>query len=368
MADASHKLVEVGVVLQGGGALGAYECGGVAALLELMDATQAAGRPVVLKAVTGVSIGAINAACVVGAADRVDARRRIEALWDDLTLAAPDFWPRQAQRDLSLFGLPGFYWPRSDYLKVASWTSYYNTSPLRTTLERHVDFDALNASETVFVVTAVDVESGVLTPFSNHAVKRGRRHKIGPAHIMASGSLPPQFPWTTIEGHDYWDGGLVDNTPLGYAIDGFTHGDDVRRVLVVMDLYPLKAQLPRRLTDVDDRLHELSFGNGMRQDRETAKRTNEFVKTISELAALVPAEALTGDLKVRVDWASEFKTIEVIDVDMQNPTVEGKPRPQDPSDDEYGLRDFSGATVRHRRELGYRIARERLAPIFASAS
>jgi predicted acylesterase/phospholipase RssA len=367
MADTSHKLVEVAVVLQGGGALGAYECGGVTALLELMDAAQAQGRPVTLKAVTGVSIGAINAACTVGAADRADARRRIGEMWDDLALAAPDFWPRQAQRDLSLFGLPGFYWPRSDYLKVTSWTSYYNTSPLRATLERHVDFDALNGSDTLFVVTAVDVESGVLTPFSNRAVKGDKKQKIGPKHIMASGSLPPQFPWTTINNHDYWDGGVVDNTPLGYAIDGFSHGDDVRRVLVVMDLYPLRAQLPRSLTDVDDRLHELSFGNRMRQDRKTADRINDFVKTIGELAALVPAGKVTGDLKARVDWANEFKAIEVLDIDMQNPTVEGKPRPQDPSDDEFGLRDFSKSTVQRRRDVGYRLARERLAPIFEAA-
>src|SRR5450432_2406838 len=133
MAEAGKK-IEVGLVLQGGGALGAYECGAVAALLELIEAAQAAGHPIVLRAVTGVSIGAINAACVVGAADLRDARRRLNALWDDLTLKAPLFWPHEAQRDLSLFGLPGFYKPRVDFFTFARWTSFYDTSPLLATL------------------------------------------------------------------------------------------------------------------------------------------------------------------------------------------------------------------------------------------
>src|SRR5689334_2509225 len=109
--NAEQKNVEIGLVLQGGGALGAYECGAVSALLELMEYAEACGCNIHLKAVTGVSIGAINAACVVGARDFADARRRLNALWDDFTLPAPSFWPHEMQRDLSLFGLPGFYQP-----------------------------------------------------------------------------------------------------------------------------------------------------------------------------------------------------------------------------------------------------------------
>src|SRR5215831_8905576 len=74
MSASSNKLVEVGVVLQGGGALGAYECGALNALLELMDEFEAQGRRIALKVVTGVSIGSINAACVVGAKSNADAR------------------------------------------------------------------------------------------------------------------------------------------------------------------------------------------------------------------------------------------------------------------------------------------------------
>jgi NTE family protein len=364
---AEQKLIEIGVVLQGGGALGAYECGGMTALFELMDEAQAKGRSVVLKSVVGVSVGAINAACIVGAAGRADGRRRLDALWDDLILTAPGFWPREVQRDLSLFGLPGFYRQRTDFLSFATWTSFYDTTPLRTTLERHVDFVALNASETFFLATAVDVNKGTLKRFSNRAIGEDAPTKITIEHIMASGSLPPQFPWTKIDGSNYWDGGLVDNAPLGDAIDAFSHGDDVCRILVVMDLYPLRARLPRRLADVEDRMHELSFGNRVRQDSETAERVNEFVATIGELAALVPPDAINTDLSKRIAGARAFKTIRVIDVGMQNSNMDGRPRLQDPSDDEFGLRDFSRETVSRRRADGYRLVHDRLASVIASA-
>ncbi len=144
MANA-EKSVEIGLVLQGGGALGAYEFGAVIALLELMDAIDKAGRTVRLVAVTGVSIGAINAACIVGARDRADARRRLRALWADLTLETPAGWWPGASSNLSLFGLPGFYAPRRDVWNALNWTSYYDTEPMLGTLGKHVDFAALNA-------------------------------------------------------------------------------------------------------------------------------------------------------------------------------------------------------------------------------
>src|SRR5262245_51346002 len=212
------KPIEVGLVLQGGGALGAYEFGAVIALLELMDAMVSAGRTARLVAVTGVSIGAINAACIVGATDRADARRRLRALWADLTLETPPIWWPTASSHLSLFGLPGFYAPRRDVWNALNWVSYYDTDPMLGTLAKYVDFVALNRSATLFVVTAVNVATGALTRFRNRDHKNEKKTEIAPRHVMASGSLPPQFPAEPIGGASYWDGGVVDNTPLGDAI------------------------------------------------------------------------------------------------------------------------------------------------------
>ena len=162
MSEISSKQLEIGLVLQGGGALGAYECGALNALLELMDQFAARGHKIVLKVVAGASIGSINAACVVGARSNADARARLNALWDDLTLETPPFWTHAAQRDLAYFGLPGFYTPRPDFWAAPTWTYVYDTRPLLVTLGRHVDFAALNASTTAFAVTAVEVVSGRL--------------------------------------------------------------------------------------------------------------------------------------------------------------------------------------------------------------
>src|SRR5690349_17312741 len=98
MADQLHRPTEIALVLQGGGALGAYEWGAVTALLELMDKAEARGRHVILKVVTGVSIGAINGACIVGSRNRADARRRLTDLWEDLRLDTPSFLPSQVRR------------------------------------------------------------------------------------------------------------------------------------------------------------------------------------------------------------------------------------------------------------------------------
>ncbi|MGZ3286346.1 MAG: patatin-like phospholipase family protein [Xanthobacteraceae bacterium] len=365
MPETPSRPVEVGVVLQGGGALGAYECGALDALLELMDEFTAQGREIVLKVVTGVSIGSINAACVVGAKTRSDARARLNALWDDLILEAPPFWMTAAQRDLAYFGLPGFYAPRSDFWTVPTWTYVYDTRPLLVTLGRHVDFAALNASPTVFVVTAVEVVTGALRPFSNRPLRNLPATKIEPRHVLASGSLPPGFPWTEIDGMPYWDGGIVDNTPLGLAIDAFSADAAVDRMLVVMNLYPLRARLPRNLAAVEDRLHELSFGNRLRQDHDTARRINALVETIEELAAKVAPDDRSEWLNARLDEARRYKIIDaIVNIDMQDPAATLVPSTQNPADDKDGMRDFSPDTVRRRRRDGFKFAQDILRPAF----
>jgi predicted acylesterase/phospholipase RssA len=365
MSTTAGKPVEVGVVLQGGGALGAYECGALIALLELMDEFSAQGGTIALKVVSGVSIGSINAACVVGAKTHGDARARLNALWDDLTLDAPPFWIRAAQRDLAYFGLPGFYAPRPDIWTAPTWTYVYDTRPLLATLARHVDFVALNASPTAFVVTAVEVMTGELRRFANRPIGNVPATRIEPRHVLASGSLPPGFPWTEINGMPYWDGGLVDNTPLGTAIDAFSTEAEVDRLLVVMNLYPLRARLPHNLAGVEDRMHELSFGNRMRQDHDAARRINALVETIDELAARVAPDDRSDWLNARLEEARRYKIIDaIVNIDMQDPAVTLVPAAQSPADDKDGMRDFSPETVHRRRKDGFKFAKEMLRPAF----
>ena len=340
----SAKKTEIALVLQGGGALGAYEYGAILGLFDAMDAEENKGRQIVLKIVTGVSIGAINAACIVGASDRNDARKRLCELWNDFMIRAPFL-----SGDIALLGVPNFYkfWP--------SWTALYDTEQLLTTLPKHVCFETLNASNTAFVVTAVDVESGQLKWFANRKVGKIEPTTIGPRHVLASGSLAPQFPWTDIadgaEERHYWDGGIVDNTPLGAAIDGFTSEDGIDRLLVVMNLFPVKAKLPMSLAQVNDRVNQLRFGNRLRQDAENAGLINDLISTIELLAPYAPPQ-LQGEITKKYAAYKQVKTIEV--------SLSGDKTYSDMD----GFRDFSSRGIRWRRDEGRDIAHPKLTDAF----
>jgi predicted acylesterase/phospholipase RssA len=363
MGQVAKDSVEIGLVLQGGGALGAYEAGAITALLELMDAIATSGRTVRLTAVTGVSIGAINAACVVGARDRADSRARLSSLWSALSLELPKYWPDDVGPNLALFGVPGFYTPRPDVWNILGWTSIYDTTSMLGTLKQHVDFNALNSSSTAFVITAADVDSGELIRFRNHAHKDEPKTRIEPAHVMASGSLPPGFPATTIDRKHYWDGGIIDNTPLGDAIDAFSVSDNVERILIVMNLFRKSRKPPQNMNEVNDRLAELRYGNRLRQDSENAQTINELLQTIDALTAAVPEGLRDEQLKTRIERARRFKILDAItNIDLADSPAESGLPPG--SADSNAFRDFSAAGIAHRREIGHRIAHDKLRKLF----
>jgi predicted acylesterase/phospholipase RssA len=381
MAD-EWTSIEVGLVLQGGGALGAYEWGAIEALFGLMDVLERT-MPITLRIVTGVSIGAINGACIVGAQGKSEAERRkagrdqLESLWGDLKLETPfrgrypmPFgWPSiSPARDMSLLGRPGFYTPRPDVWNFPRWTSIYDTGALKETLGKHVRFNAIDDSKTGFIVSAVDVVHGTLKRFRNAAGREKRPQRaeeddvvvpFTAEHIMASGSLAPQFPWTKIGTQLYWDGGIVDNTPLGDAMEAFSEDDEVYRLLVVMNLYPLTGREPKNLLAVADRVHELSYGNRVRQDRAAARRINKLLRLVEDLEKAA-GKNLDEELRRQVIAARRYKIAKTVEIDLQTPG-EG----QAGIDDEAGLRDFSPATIDERRRLGCDRAKFELATALA---
>ncbi len=210
----------IGLVLQGGGALGAYQAGVYQALHE------AGFEP---DWVAGVSIGSINSAIIAG---NPPERRleRLEEFWNTITAQDPfTIWPdgdgpRKLRNALSamnamLFGQPGFFQPN----QLNGWlaprgsrnaTSLYDTSPLKKTLERLVDFDLINNTGKLrFAVGAVNVSTANFAYFDNATTT------ICAEHVMASGALPPALPMVRIGSDYFWDGGLVSNTPLQHLLD-----------------------------------------------------------------------------------------------------------------------------------------------------
>jgi len=338
-----------GLVLQGGGALGAFELGAIECLLD------SGIQPDV---VSGVSIGAINASTLCGHKEN-DPKASLQHLWQDLTTLSLPFPMDEVNRNMSLFGCPGMYSPRTDYFDYVHWTSFYDTSPLLKTLETHIDFGKLQPdcqapAETHaprLILTATNIFTGKLETFDSMEMQ------ITPAHVQASGSLPPSFPATKAPApprsggtqHLYWDGGLFDNTPLAKVINALQESEDPDKHLYVISLFPCAAtSAPANMNEVFTRMMTLAFSHKMAQDIKRAKKTTDLIKFTNELEKLFETHAdlkwledLPG-YKVLKDFKAPLKIIEII-----NPSVSG-------------ASDFSSAGIERRRETGYQLTAARL--------
>jgi NTE family protein len=278
------------VVLQGGGALGAYEYGVLKALYK--------ARPNFTPAVvTGISIGAINASVLVGA--RSNPLEALGDVWESyfsvfgslLPLArewSESFTSPDIQQAVSLFENHGMYRIRSDYVfNPFLADSIYSTAPLRQTLEKVIDLPTLNHSETHLVVGALDIASGEFTAFDN-------RQGLSFEHIIASGSLPPGFPMVRINDNYYWDGGLFWNTPLSVAINCLEQCDadnpDVKRELLVVELFPMRGLVPRDMLGVVNRLSQLLFTSKLSLDTKLFAKINSFIDLVQQIDAFVPPD------------------------------------------------------------------------------
>ena len=332
--------VETGLVLQGGGALGAYEWGVLDRLLEEPGLR--------IDYVSGVSVGAIHAAVLAGS--KGDPRVALAELWRRITLPQWPLLPDAAQAMRAVFGNPGFYWPRTDYYRLPDWTSVYTVEPMRGLLLELVDFGRLNQGPMRVVLTATDIESGEITTFDS----RGQGGPITVDHVLASGSLPPSFPMTRVGGRTYWDGGLFDNTPLGPVIDCFSADEDERR-LIVVELFPTRGKVPENFNQVYDRALEIMFSNKFRGDVSLARRLNTVVALLDQLEMVLPPDAAVR-AEPGYQWLRGLKYLEFVYV--ENTRVEGV----------NAAFDFSPTSVAARRSAGYADAGHALAPYEWNAS
>ncbi len=280
------------LVLQGGGALGSYQAGVYEALAE---------QGVDPQWVAGISIGAINAALICGNAreHRVDRLREFWTLasagpqWDMGFSAGParSFTSQINAANTVMFGVSGFFKPRFPPPQfqpqgTPAALSYYDTAPLKSTLERLVDFDRINAKETRLSVGAVNIRTGNFAYFDNH------REKIRAEHIMASGALPPGFPPVDIDGHDYWDGGVVSNTPLEYVLD--TDEQDPLLVFQV-DLFPARGAMPKTLAEAAEREMDIRYSSRTRLGTDQALKAKRTKQLIRDLLDQLPTDLAAGD-------------------------------------------------------------------------
>jgi NTE family protein len=296
--EKSHRRKErppferIALLLQGGGALGSYQGGAYQALAE------AELHP---DWIAGISIGTINAALIAGnpPEKRVE---RLREFWE-IVSTPPLGLPSVASMDIRneythrlvnqfeslgtlLTGATGFFKPRvpPPYLyppgRIEA-LSFYDVSPLKPTLERLVDFDLINNGSTRLSVGAVNIRTGNLVCFDN------ANCDIGPEHVMASGSLPPGFPATEIEGEHYWDGGLVSNTPLDWVLDSTPRQDTLA---FQIDLWSARGDLPSNLMESETRQKEIRYSSRTRAATDQFKKEQKLRRAAAKILAQIPRD------------------------------------------------------------------------------
>jgi NTE family protein len=275
------------LLLQGGGALGAYHAGVYEGLAE---------ADMMPTWVVGISIGAVNAAIIAGNPPE----RRLERLrefWDLVSAYAPMTPPslfdpiRPVLGHLSVWsvatlGIQGFFVPRhpSPLLAPAASpdaVSFYDTAPLKKTLEELVDFDLINEGKTRLSLGSANVRTGESVYFDT------RRTRITPEHVMASGALPPGFPGIEIDGEQYWDGGLVSNTPITYVWD---QKPLTTALIVQVNLFPSRGEVPRDLEEVMERMKDIQYCSKLRFSTERIKELGELRAAATRLLAKLPPD------------------------------------------------------------------------------
>jgi NTE family protein len=288
----------IALVLQGGGALGAFQAGVYQALAE---ADLHPGW------VSGISIGAINAALIAGNPPQ-SRLEKLSAFWEQVSAPQPidllGIGEHSLRGDLArgfvnrlhaaaalIRGADGFFAPRipPPYLcppGTIEATSWYDTRQLRATLERLVDFDRINAGEVRFSVGAVNIRSGNFVYFDSTT------DTIRPEHVMASGALPPGFAPVEIEGQHYWDGGLVSNTPLQWVVAGDTRQDTL---VFQIDLWSARGELPADLSDVMVRHKEIQYSSRTRANTDQFKTIQSVRCALANIMSHLPPEVLDSE-------------------------------------------------------------------------
>ena len=277
---------QVVLVLQGGGALGAYQVGVYEALHE------AGIEP---DWVIGTSIGAINAALIAGnpAENRLerlrDFWRRIEQGSDNDPLR---FWTGLSNMTANLTtvarGIPAFFTP-NPIAWLSSHTSlgiesaaYYTTAPLRETLSGLVDLEHCAEHKIRLTVGAVNARNGEMRYFDS------RDETVGIDHILASGALPPAFPAVRIDGEPYWDGGIYSNTPIEAVLDDKPRKD---AVIFTVNMWNPEGPEPESLWQVMGRTKDIQFASRATSHIARQKQIHHLRHIIRELSKELPEKA-----------------------------------------------------------------------------
>jgi NTE family protein len=332
------------MVLQGGGALGAYQVGVYEALHEAGIAPQW---------VIGTSIGAINAALIAGS--KPDERvGKLCEFWsrvqnDHFVPGGLPAWAATATRNAIAItgGVPAFFTPNpmafmSPHNNLGPEAAgYYSVEPLRRTLEELVDLEQLNSGETRITVGASCVRTAEMRYFDS------RDMPLRVDHILASGALPPGFPPVRIDGELYWDGGILSNTPVEVVFD-----DNPRRdsLVFAVHIWNPHGPEPETIWEVMNRQKDVQYSSRAVSHIQRQRQLHRMRHIIAELSQMLPEEK-RRDNKVG-DLASHGCLTRMHVVRLLAPALDYEDHSKDI--------DFSAHGIRRRREAGYKDTMETL--------
>jgi NTE family protein len=308
------------LLLQGGGALGAYQAGVYEGLVE------AGAEP---SWVVGISIGAINAALIVGNPPE----RRVERLrefWRRISVNVGPPLPawldslrpavnHMAAMSAATIGVAGFYRPRMPPASFAAdgtegALSVYDTTPLKATLEELVDFDLINSGQVRLSLGAVDVRKGTSIYFDTKSTL------IHADPVRASGALPPGFPPVLIDGEHYWDGGVVSNTPITYVSD--QRPLTTARIIQV-DVFNSQGELPRNLSQVSERAKDIQYASKTRFNVEQMQEIGELRAACRRLVGRLPPELKSDPDAIKLAAACDERSWTIIRLINTRPSRSG---------------------------------------------
>lgn len=327
------------LVLQGGGALGAFECGVVKAMEE---------ERIFPDVVAGISIGALNGAIVAG--NPRHATEALESFWSELSVISPIPGAEAATSlGILMFGVPNFFRPRwlpsftAPMTLPASWTSFYDIAPMRALIAKYVDFPSLRSSPVRLLVGAVNVTTAELEVFDSYV------DELTPDHVLASGSLPPGFPWTEIEGKAYWDGGVVSNSPLDIVIDRC--GPDGKRVFIV-DLFAGQRPLPTNMMEVMARRDEIVYSERVRSDLRLRELVGAYRGLVDGILGFVDPS-----IQAKIRQRPLYLELMGDGAAMSITRFIRAGRADEPASRDY---DFSEGAIRFNQAAGYELVRRTL--------
>jgi NTE family protein len=326
---------QVVLVLQGGGAPGAYQAGAYQALHE------AGIEP---DWVVGTSIGAINGFIIAGnqVARRVE---RLREFWRSIATQLPGPLGQLAPL---MAGVPGYY-----YLNPAlAWgvdanigierAALYNVEPLKKLLPSLVNINLVNSGKPRFTLGLVNVQSGQIRYFDS------KQETISVEHVLGSSAIPPSFPAVRIDGESFWDGGLYSNTPVEVVFD-----DDPRQssVIFAIQIWHSRGSEPESVAKVFMRQKDIMFGSRTKSHIARQAQIHQMRHIIRELAKVLPEEQKNRpEIKELASWGCST-TMHLVEINAE------------PFDGETNARDydFSKAAIEARWQAGYADTRRMIA-------